>query len=78
MGASASKRLLRNLCVRCVVDDVNVGTWELIFYQPPLVFSLSVEDGFDWVDVASCVGSAVVGVSVCICDKSEAFVLTYL
>ena len=44
----------------------------------PRVFSLSAKDDVDWVDVTSCVESAVVGVSFCICDESEGFVLDYL
>ena len=44
----------------------------------PRIISLFVKDDDDWVNVASCVESAVVGVSVCICDKSEGFVLRCL
>ena len=44
----------------------------------PRVFSLSAKDDVDWVDVTSCVESAVVGESVCICDESEGFVLGYI
>ena len=77
MGPSASKWLLRILCERCVVDDVSVGVWELIFYLP-LVFNLFVKGDVDWVDTVSCVETAVVGESVCIWDKSEGFILGYL
>ena len=42
------------------------------------VFNLFVKDDVDYVIVVSCVESAVVGVSVCICDKSESFVMSYL
>ena len=37
-----------------------------------------VKGGVDWVDVTNCVESAVVGVFVCICHKSEGFDLGYL
>ena len=63
--------------MRRVGDDVSVGMWELIFFFPRII-SLFVKDDDDWVNVASCVESAVVGVSVCICDKSEGFVLRCL
>ena len=62
----------------CVIDDVIVGVWELIFHLLPRVFSLFVEGDVYWVDVASCVESVVTGVEVCVCDESEGFVLGYL
>ena len=61
-----------------VVDDVRVGVWELIFYLLPRMFGLLVKNDVDWVNVTSSVESAVVGVSYCICDESEGFVLGYL
>ena len=39
------------------------------------MFSLFVKDHVDWVDLTCCVESVIVGVCVCICDKSEGFVL---
>ena len=45
------------------------------FLSSPTCVCLFVKGGVDWVDVASCEESAVVGVSVCICDESEGFVL---
>ena len=60
------------------VDDLSAGVWELVFYLLPRVCSLFIKGYVDWVAVTSCVESAVVGVSVCICDKSEGFVLGYL
>ena len=56
---------------RCIVDDV----WDLRFYLLPRVFGMFVKGGVDWVDVTNCVESAVVGVSFCICNESEGFVL---
>ena len=54
-----------------------VDVWELIFHLLPRVFGVFVKGDVDWVDVASCVESSVVGVSICICDKSGGFVLGY-
>ena len=42
----------------CVVDDVRVGVWEVIFYLLSRVFSLFLKSDGDWVDVTSCVESA--------------------
>ena len=42
------------------------------------MFSLFVKYDADFVDVTSCVKSAVVGVSVWICDESEGSVFGYL
>ena len=42
------------------------------------MFSLFAEGDIKWVDVVSYVESAVVGVSICICDRSGGFVLGYL
>ena len=54
----------------CVVDDVRVGVWELIFHLLPRVFGVFVKGDVDWVNVAGCVESLVTSVSVCICDES--------
>ena len=59
-------------------DDVRADVWELIFYLLPRVFGLFVKGDVDVVDATSCVESAVVGVSYCICDETEGFVLGYL
>ena len=64
--------------MRCVVDDVLVGLWELLFYLLPRVFGMFVKGDVDWVDVTSCVESLAVCVSICICDESEGFVLVCL
>ena len=61
--------------LRCAVDDVRVAVWELIFYILPRMFGLFLNGDVDWVDVSSCVESMVVGVSFCIYDESEGFVL---
>ena len=37
-----------------------------------------MKGGVNWVDVTNCVESMVVGVSICICDESEGFILCYL
>ena len=34
---------------RCIVDDVCVGVWELIFYLLPRVFVMFVKGDVDWV-----------------------------
>ena len=47
----------------CIVDDVGVGVWELIFYLLPRVFGMFVKRDVNWIDVTNCVKSTVVRVS---------------
>ena len=49
--------------------------WELIFYLLPRMSGLLVKGNVDWIDVTICVESIVVGVSFCISDELECFVL---
>ena len=57
------------------VSHTRVGVWELIFYLLPRMSGLLVKGNVDWIDVTICVESIVVGVSFCISDELECFVL---
>ena len=62
----------------CVVDDRSVGVRKMIYHILLRVFSMFEKSDVDWVDVASYTESAVVGVSVCIFNKSDGFFWGYL
>ena len=52
---------------------INVTNEDVGVNLLPRMFCLFVKDDVDRIDVTSCVESAVISVSYCICDESEGF-----